>query len=91
MVSISTERCSCLLYTAEVGLNDWQRWPFRIEGFDYEQGYSYKLKVGTSVVGVDEGYYTVQYLSLIHIFLMPAGRNNCRLFNVVSFRRKQKS
>ena len=25
------------------------------------------------------------------LFLMPAGRNNCRLFNVVSFRRKQNS
>jgi hypothetical protein len=56
----------------EVGLNDWQRWPFRIEGFDYEQGYSYKLKVGTSVVGVDEGYYTVQYSVLEMLDKQPA-------------------
>ena len=56
----------------EVGLNDWQRFTFRIEGFDYEQGYSYKLKVGTSVVGVDEGYYTVQYSVLEMLDKQPA-------------------
>ena len=43
-----------------------------IEGFDYEQGYSYKLKVGTSVVGVDEGYYTVQYSVLEMLDKQPA-------------------
>ena len=43
-----------------------------IEGFDYEQGYSYKLKVCTSVVGVDEGYYTVQYSVLEMLDKQPA-------------------
>lgn len=57
----------------EVGLTDWQRWPFRIEGFEYEQGYSYKLKIGTSVVPVDDdGYYSVQYSVLEMLDKQPA-------------------
>ena len=34
----------------ESGLNEWQPWPFRIEGFEYEPGYVYRLRIGTSVV-----------------------------------------
>lgn len=51
----------------DAGLYDWQPWPFRIEGFDYQPGYAYKLHVGTSVVSAPdapEGYYSVQYTLL---------------------------
>lgn len=34
----------------ESGLNEWQPWPFRIEGFEYEPGYIYRLRIGTSVI-----------------------------------------
>ena len=34
----------------ESGLNEWQPWPFRIEGFEYEPGYVYRLRIGTSVI-----------------------------------------
>ena len=48
----------------EAGLNEWQPWPFPIEGFDYEPGYTYTLSIGTSVVPAPdspEGYFSVQY------------------------------
>lgn len=48
----------------EAGINEWQPWPFPIEGFDYEPGYTYRLSIGTSVVPSPEspgGYFTVRY------------------------------
>lgn len=59
----------------ESGLNEWQPWPFRIEGFDYEPGYTYKLQVGTAVVPAaesPEGYYTVEYSMLDLLDKEPA-------------------
>ena len=38
----------------ESGLNEWQPWPFRIEGFEYEPGYVYRLRIGTSVIPAPE-------------------------------------
>lgn len=58
----------------ESGLNEWQPWPFRIEGFEYEPGYVYRLRIGTSVIPAPdspEGYYTVCY-SMLDIDRQPA-------------------
>ncbi|WP_295940539.1 DUF4377 domain-containing protein [uncultured Alistipes sp.] len=48
----------------DAGLTDWQPWPWKIEGFEYEAGYTYRIRVSASVVPSPhsgEGYYTVQY------------------------------
>ena len=58
----------------ESGLNEWQPWPFRIEGFEYEPGYVYRLRIGTSVIPAldsPEGYYTVCY-SMLDMDRLPA-------------------
>lgn len=58
----------------ESGLNEWQPWPFRIEGFEYEPGYIYRLRIGTSVIPAPdspEGYYTVCY-SMLDMDSQPA-------------------
>ena len=58
----------------ESGLNEWQPWPFRIEGFEYEPGYIYRLRIGTSVIPAPdspEGYYTVCY-SMLDMDRQPA-------------------
>ena len=56
----------------ESGLNEWQPWPFRIEGF--EPGYVYRLRIGTSVVPAPDspaGYYSVRY-SMLDMDRQPA-------------------
>lgn len=58
----------------ESGLNEWQPWPFRIEGFEYEPGYVYRLRIGTSVVPAPDspaGYYSVRY-SMLDMDRQPA-------------------
>ena len=47
----------------EVGMNEWQPWPYALEGFEFEQGYTCSLKVATSVVPATDGdgYYMVKY------------------------------
>lgn len=58
----------------ESGLNEWQPWPFLIEGFEYEQGYVYRLRIETSVIPAPEspdGYYTVRY-SMTEMEKQPA-------------------
>ena len=47
---------------------------FRIEGFEYEPGYVYRLRIGTSVIPAPdspEGYYTVCY-SMLDMDRLPA-------------------
>ena len=54
-----------------------QPWPFPIEGFDYEPGYTYRLSIGTSVVPSPEspgGYFTVRY-SLLELLGKEPGEN----------------
>ena len=62
----------------ESGLNEWQPWPFRIEGFEYEPGYVYRLRIGTSVIPAPdspEGYYPGCY-SMLHMHRLPAEDKN---------------
>ena len=69
----------------ESGLNEWQPWPFRIEGFEYEPGYVYRLRIGTSVIPAPdspEGYYTVSLLDARH------GQAACRGLNAMETGRK---
>ena len=50
------------------------RWPFRIEGFEYEPGYVYRLRIGTSVVPAPDspaGYYSIRY-SMLDMDRQPA-------------------
>ena len=61
-------------FKQSLGLNEWQPWPFRIEGFEYEPGYVYRLRIGTSVIPAPdspEGYYTVCY-SMLDMDRLPA-------------------
>lgn len=56
----------------EAGIYDWQPWPFPLEGFDYQPGYTYKLKIGTSVVQTEAHYYAVRYTALEMLDIQPA-------------------
>lgn len=56
----------------EAGIDDWQPWPFPLEGFEYEPGYTYKLKIGTSVVQTEAHYYAVRYTALEMLDIQPA-------------------
>ena len=47
-------------------VTEWQPWPWPIDGFDYEEGHIYRLRIGTSVTPAPEepGRFIVKYTML---------------------------